>query len=200
MVLLQWLVGLKHILTSLNNYLGLITLVVVLWAVYTYIKQKKDNKRDIARLILQEIRYSEDKVRNYTENTQAGFRLYEKLLPTNNWSPNIHLFLDDLEQAQVDLISTFYSKVSYIDTVIGYISNRKNNPQLVPQQGAPVITSGGPDMPGTRVVNPPPQLTIIDPGTSQQILSEVVLGVEFLYNSSAADKFRKITQKRWYQI
>lgn len=47
------------ILRFLNNNIGLITLVVGLSAIYLYLKQKVDSKRDIAKLILQEIRYAE---------------------------------------------------------------------------------------------------------------------------------------------
>lgn len=36
-----------------------VTLVVGLLAIYLYIKQKRDNKKDAALLIVQEVRYAE---------------------------------------------------------------------------------------------------------------------------------------------
>ena len=48
------------ILDFLNNNIGLITLVVGALAYFIYWKQKRDNKRNAAKIILQEIRRAED--------------------------------------------------------------------------------------------------------------------------------------------
>ncbi len=111
-----------------SGYSGLVTLVVGGLAIYLYLKQKKDHKRNAARLILQEIRYAEQKIRRYREI--KSYKLYDRLLPTNNWNDNIHLFIKELKETHnLDLISDFYGKAIYIDTLIQMMSEAKNNPQ-----------------------------------------------------------------------
>lgn len=79
----------------------------------------------MASLILQEIRYAEARIRNYRKSNSYG--LYEKLLPTDSWNNNIHLFVNDLEETELDLISTFYSKCCYIDILIEKIGEMKTS-------------------------------------------------------------------------
>jgi hypothetical protein len=71
------------ILQFLNDNIGLITLIVGLSAIYLYLKQKADSKRDIAKLILQEIRYAEQQIRNSGRGVR-GYSLSSRLLPTNS--------------------------------------------------------------------------------------------------------------------
>ena len=198
MAILNFLTTTKNYLTNLNSYLGLITFIVVLWAVYTFLKQKKDRKRDIAKLILQEIRYAERKVRHYVEFPEAGYKFYSKLVPTNNWYSNIHLFLEDFEETEIDLISDFYSKTSFLDTVITTIYNQRVNPQMVPIT-TPVATPNKPDSPGgglqSSVKFVPIPLT-----ESSKMLALVSKDVEFLYNSPIASKLKSISDKKWYQM
>lgn len=104
-----------------NFFIALVTFCVGSFAIYLYVKQKRDYKRDAAKLILQEIRYAEQKIRKYREVRK--YKLYDRLLPTNSWNDNIHLFIKDLKEVQnLDLISDFYAKASYIDTIIATIS------------------------------------------------------------------------------
>lgn len=71
------------ILQFLNDNIGVITLVVGFLAIYLYLKQKADAKRDIAKLILQEIRYAEQQIRNSGRGSR-GYSLSSRLLPTNS--------------------------------------------------------------------------------------------------------------------
>jgi hypothetical protein len=193
---------LAYFLRLFNDYLGFITLLVGFFAIYLYLKQKKDHKRGAASLILQEIRYAEQKIRKYRD--VRVYKLSDKLLPTNSWNNNIHLFIKELGEVQnIDLISEFYAKVSYIDNLIATISKQQNNLKqiLIPQnvsanQAVPPI--GGPQLPSPTAM---PNIKIIQmPPVSQQILDDVSMDVEFIYNTPIVEKLRKISERKWYQI
>lgn len=194
-----------QLLQSLNNYLGLITLVVGLSAFYLYMKQKKDRKRDAAKLILQEIRYAEQQIRESNRgNPVRGYMLASKLLPTNSWNDNIHLFIKDLKETEIDLISRFYSQTAYVDSLISERSKQKINPNVVPvppmtvpSPSATAQLSGGinPQQPVqyVQVTTPAEEITIA-------LLRDVSSSIEFLYNTPAVEKLRQISERKWYQI
>ena len=117
-----------------NFFIAIVTLFVGGFAIGLYKKQKSDYKKDVALLILQEIRYAEQQVRGsqaFSPNAE-NYPLSSKLLPTNSWYKNIHLFVSDFEQQQIDAISRFYALVEYIDRVIEGISDYKTS--IVEQQ------------------------------------------------------------------
>jgi hypothetical protein len=72
------------ILKFLNENLGAVTFVVGFLAIYLYLKQRRDRKRDAASLILQEIRYAEQQIRNAKITNPPSYFLASKLLPTNS--------------------------------------------------------------------------------------------------------------------
>src|SRR3989339_1955347 len=116
----------KYIQSFLNINIGVITFSVGFFAIYLYAKQKKDYKREAAYLILQEIRYAEKQIRKYKEFNQ--YKLWDRLLPTNSWNKNINLFVKDLKETDIDLISDFYAKSAYVDIMIRKISDWKTQP------------------------------------------------------------------------
>ncbi len=154
----------------------LVTLAVGFSAFFIYRKQKDDKKRDAAKLILQEIRYAESQVRTY--RTTGGYSFAGKLLPTNNWNKNIHLFINDLKETEIDLISNFYSSAAYIDTVVNMISNIVNNS---------VISGGSTN--NTEKPNEPPKKIVLG---SQATLTDVSNKIEFVYNTPAAAKLMEL--------
>jgi len=162
-------------------------------AIYIYFKQKGDKKREAARLILQEIRYAEQQIGN-SERGLRGYSLTSKLLPTNNWSNNIHLFLRNLEQSEIDLISKFYSKAEYIDILIGKISDFKNLPKNPPKI-----------LPKTKPVPAASKQELVIVGfdlmqDTQSILRETSINIQFIYNTPAGEKLKKIVNKQWYRF
>jgi len=190
-----------------NFFLALTTLVVGGFAIYLYLKQKEDKKRDAAKLILQEIRYAEQKIRKYRE--VKSYKLYDKLLPTNSWNDNIHLFIKELKETEIDLISDFYAKASYIDTLINIISQQKNNPLIIATSSSfPFQQSIIPATPGVQPVEnfqnlAPPQpaeVSLLPLPVSQKILEDVSMNVEFIYNTPVVEKLREIANKKWYQL
>jgi len=142
-----------QLLQSLNNYLGLITLAVGFVgfsAIYLYIKQKVDRKRDAAMLILQEIRYAEQQIRDSGKGSR-GYFLASKLLPTNSWNDNIHLFIKDLKETEIDMISRFYASTAYIDSLIAERSKQKIHPTSIvpmpPTSNSPPVSANPPQSP-----------------------------------------------------
>lgn len=188
-------------------FIALITLFVGGFAIYLYKKQKKDYKRNAARLILQEIRYAEQKIRRYRE--VKNYKLYDKLLPTNSWNDNIHLFIKELKETQIDLISDFYAKTSYIDTLIATISRQKNNPPIISL--SPQSSFQQPTVPRTPGVQPtgnsrgpiqphPREISLLPLPVSQKILGDVSMNIEFIYNTSVVERLRKVSEKKWYHF
>lgn len=179
-------------LSFLNNNPGLMTLLVGGFAIYLYLKQKADYKRNAAKLILQEIRYAEQQIRN-AKTHEDRYYLADKLLPTNSWHANIHLFVEDLKEIEIDLISRFYSHSSYLDIVIEKVSDKKND-IMVPvsmNPSAPVQKSDNANIPI------PIQTFQLN---ADNILKEVSDKIEFIYNTPAIDKLRIISEKKWHQL
>jgi len=190
-----------------NSNIGVVTLLVGLFAIYLYLKQKKDYKRNAAKLILQEVRYAEQKIRKYRDTKK--YKLWERLLPTNSWNDNIHLFIKELKEIQnLDLISDFYAKASYIDTLIETISQQKNKDLHIThssqQLSVPTVSvvqqPGDFQVPAVPVqpTQPLQQLEIVIPPLSQQILNDVSMSVEFIYNTPVLERLREISERRWY--
>lgn len=189
----------------LNNNIGVVTFVVGFLAIYLYIKQRVDKRRDAASLILQEIRYAEQQIRN-TEHGTRGYSLASKLLPTNSWNDNIHLFIKDLKETQIDLISNFYSQATYIDFLIMERSKQKLN-QTFKEVGVPgaiasqTITVGG--IPQEVVQQQVTQLVPVpnpNEKTTVEILTDISTRIEYLYNTPAVEKLKKISERKWYHL
>ncbi|MEK9157238.1 MAG: hypothetical protein AAB448_03885 [Patescibacteria group bacterium] len=178
---------------SANLLLAIVTLIVGGITLFIYYKEKNGRKRDVAKLILQEIRYAENKIKEYRLHKQ--YKLAFILLPTNSWNDNIHLFIKNFEQSETDLISVFYSQVEYIDYVVKKIGNDKliQHPTISPIQM--------PSIP--LVVNPsqpiPVQSFPFTPGANM-ILEEVSISMELIYNTPAIAKLKTLSERRWYQV
>lgn len=192
------------ILQFLNDNIGLIALVVGLSAIYLYLKQKTDSKRDIAKLILQEIRYAEQQIRNSGRGAR-GYSLSSRLLPTNSWDDNIHLFIKDMKETEIDMISEFYSQAAYIDYLIEERSKQKLNqkfslrPIAIGQQPTLPVTEDTPQQPTPQQI----AQIIQEPNFNEQItinlLTDFSTKIEFLYNTPAAEKLRQLSERKWYQ-
>ena len=202
---------LRHIQKFLNDNLGAITFLVGFIAIYLYIKQRIDKRRDAARLILQEIRYAEQQIRNSGRGPR-GYSLTSKLLPTNSWNDNIHLFIKDLKETQIDMISEFYSNATYIDYLITERSRQKIHPkfsiqpnqQSNQQQGSVTSQAGA----SQEVLAQPTQQQIMqiiqiptpDENITIQLLTGISSSIEFLYNTPAVEKLRQISERKWYYL
>ncbi len=193
-------------LLNSNFFVALITAIVGYTAIHLYKKQQADNKKNAARLIIQEIRYAEQQIRNakmLTPAVETNYYLALKLLPTNSWHKNIHLFVEDLqEENQLDLVSQFYSQAAYLDSVIEIISNEKNktwnvvkSSLLANEKGQMQIAMGLILPSGHSTLDASNENFKIELKLqANQILSDVTGKIEFIYNSSAVDKLRSIAK------
>lgn len=111
-----------------NFFVSSITLIVGSFAIYIYHKQKQDEKggetkrridkkKDIAQLILQEIRRAEIILDNYQKHDNYVFD--KKIIATDSWAKNIYYFVDDFkDKNDLDRISNLYSTGKYLDSII----------------------------------------------------------------------------------
>ena len=195
---------LYSIFSLLNQNIGLITLIVGFFVFVIYKKQKAEYKRDAAMLILQEIRYAEQQLR-IAKDHNYEYHLFYQLLPTNSWNQNINLFIKNLKESEIDLISKFYSQTSYIDKVIETISDYKNS-QKIPL-GPPVTlplnlpAAHGQATPTSELPQVQQSITLQDfKLLAEEILKDTSKKTEFIYNTPAVDKLRCISEKKWYDL
>jgi hypothetical protein len=169
------------LLESLNDNLGLVTLLAGTSAIYLYRRKKFDDKRDAAKIILQEIRRADDIISGYKEH--GNFQFTKKIIANNSWGKNIHLFVGDLEPDEMDKISTLYSTGEFLDYLIKRISDcnfDKEVENFKKQSEAKNSKNSLPPIPHEVFRNP---------------ISEAVLrDYEFIYNSKTTEKLKKIAK------
>ncbi len=81
---------------------ALATYVVGFGAFFYYRHVKNDQKRDAARIILQEIRRAEEILDGIEKNNR--FLFDTKIVQQNSWKSNIHHFAKDLSQNALEVI------------------------------------------------------------------------------------------------
>ena len=180
--MLGWL---RTLVNFVDQHDWMVTIFVGLFAVLIYYKSKMDKERDAAKLILQEVRYADQKVRNY--RTYSSYNFTEKILPTNSWNKNINLFIRVLTESEIDLISRFFSSASYLDEVINAISDAKNG-KLISEE-LPDTVDGIQVAVGTGDLG--------KNEAAKQLIEVISKDIESVYNTPAADKLRKISEKKW---
>lgn len=191
-----------------NFFVALVTLVVGSGAIYLYIAQRIDAKRDAARIIVQEIGRAEDIIKSYKESN--SFQFTKKLIANNSWGKNIHFFVVDLAPDERDRISDLYSTGEFLDTVIQNIFNWKFEYESrkfyeeVPTAtlNASIPLPGNVNMPG---VSPTGGTPLQGPGIQMQVpkppqpfwndlLNSVVSKYEPIYHTPIVEKLKKIAE------
>lgn len=104
-----------------NFYTAVATFLVGLFAIYLYIKQKEDQKRDAANVIIAEIRQAERLIDQFKKSGIANDISY-KLLPSNNWVKYNYLFINILDQDEIEQINNFYNQCFVLDKAIDQIN------------------------------------------------------------------------------
>ena len=91
-------------------------------ALWLYLKQKKDQKKEAAAAILMEIRRAEGKLKEIQNSSDTQRRNGEigPVLSSNSWATNRHLL--DLTTDEIDIINNFYSDCLVIDNASEQIS------------------------------------------------------------------------------
>jgi len=191
-----------------NFFIGLVTIIVGLSAYLLYLKQKIDNKRNAARIILQEIRRAEDIISDYKEH--GRYKFTKKIIATNSWAKNIHYFVGDLDVDELDKISNLYSTGEYLDSVISKISDVKFEENVksfeesiqrmiktipvTPNVTSPIPTesSGGQAQSGRQPITMPIAITL--PAPWKKLLDDITYKYEPIYHSAIVAKLKKIAQ------
>ena len=112
----------------------------------------------------------------------------DKLLPTSSWHSNINLFIKDLKESEIDLVSEFYCHAAYLDVVIEKISNKKNDIIIPVQSGI-----------GSDGIPVKPNLIQFELN-SNQILKDVAEKINFIYNTPAVDRLCIISERKYWLI
>lgn len=107
--------------TIANFFSGLSTLLVGLYAFLLYNKQKSDQKRDAASIIIQEIEYAEKVIKRAQyelEKPDPLLSVTELSMPATSWGNYKYLFVNDLDSAQLDSITIFYNACDSFDSAV----------------------------------------------------------------------------------
>lgn len=192
-------------------FFAIITFFVGFIAIGLYLRQRQDVKRDAASLILQEIRYAENKLQNF--NVSFGFNFHDRIMPTSSWHKNINLFVNELDEYEMDIVSGFYTKCEYVDVLIRKIGDQEFFPSTIhtastqlmqPQQGnpnptpAPTATPAqAPENQGSITQPPLVSQPLVNP-KAQAYLHNLTLELRAgkLLTSTVGEHLRKISSSR----
>lgn len=111
------------------------TLSTVGTAFLAFYIQRSFSKRDIAKLILQEIHHAEEMFSQYSE--RKGFSWYKRIISNNSWQSNIHYFVGDLENDEIEMINNIYFLGAQIDKVTSVELAIKLDPANITISGQP---------------------------------------------------------------
>jgi len=108
--------------------------IVGLFIFVIYYKQKLDNKRDAANILLLELQNAERQIKQIKESLAANKGLPQDIftMPNENWSKYSYLFVKDLERNEWDKISDFYNKCKLLDQAVEYNNSffQKNEQEI----------------------------------------------------------------------
>ena len=102
-----------------NLFQALIILLTGSVALIMYRITKYNEKKEAARIIINEIRTAEkavQEIKNKRHVSELSF-----ILPSNTWQYKKHLFLHKLDEDELNLVNEFYYKCSYAEHYIQMI-------------------------------------------------------------------------------
>ncbi len=101
-------------------FVGIITFLVGTFAYLVYRKQKRDEKRDAANIILLEIENAERQLGVIAKGGKTSERLNEeiKLMKNASWDKYCYHFVRDFDRNEWDKISDFYDKCLQYDAAV----------------------------------------------------------------------------------
>jgi hypothetical protein len=120
---------------NFNFYLSITTVLVGLFAIYLYIQQKEDTKKDAANIILVEIQNAERVLTQIAPSIKSNPIVLPSdkfLLPNNSWNQYKYLFVKDLDRDEWDTITQFYNNCKLYDEAVLYNNSlfQKNEEQI----------------------------------------------------------------------
>lgn len=110
------------------------TIFVGLVALIVYYKQKIDNKKDAANILLLEIESAEKSLKPTRENLEKNGTLISEifLMPNESWSKYKYLFVKDFTAEEWDTIADFYNYCKLYDDSVRLFNSffEKNEEQI----------------------------------------------------------------------
>lgn len=104
-------------------FVAMITLFAGAVAYILYLKQKSDEKIQIARVLLLEIRTAEERIGKIKEKVQENnTNDLPSVFPSRSWKQHSYLFVSDFDQDELKLIGSFYDYGELIEDFV-----RRNN-------------------------------------------------------------------------
>lgn len=111
----------------------LVTILVGGIAIYLYVKQRKDLKKDTANTIFLEITNAERKLKLAKEQLSKSI-LAEDIftMESESWSKYNYLFVRDFDRDEWDIITDFYNKCKQYDQAVLYNNSffQRNEEQI----------------------------------------------------------------------
>jgi hypothetical protein len=93
-------------------------------AIWIYFTQKKDSKKQAARVLLTEIRIAEERIDQIRDKIINNSTMdLPSVFTTDNWKKYAHLFISNFDQDELKLINSFYD----YGQVIEDFAKRNNN-------------------------------------------------------------------------
>jgi hypothetical protein len=193
-----------------NVFTGIATILTALVAILLYYWEQRKKKRDAAKIIVQEIRRAEDLINEYKEH--GAYKFTKKIIATNSWAKNIHYFVGDLAQDELDKISNLYSTGEYLDSIIAKVSdtNFQNNVNLHNKNVQQAITELQTNIQNEQStsVNFQPENKVSEskqvkklipikidiPAPWKGLLDEISYNYEPIYHSNICEKLKNIAQ------
>lgn len=108
---LNWLVP----LFDSNFFTGLATILTGVVAYLVYIKQKRDNKQKIARVIYIEVKDCENIFTLVKRSGVVNLSNIRKLPITNSWDKNKYLFANDFDDSEISMIDIFFGECKLLN-------------------------------------------------------------------------------------
>lgn len=110
-----------------NFFVSLTTILTIGGAIFLYIRQKEENKQQIATLLVNDIRNAQSAIQIVRDSLENRIIPEITVLPENNWKKFSHLFSKNLDQDETALLNKFFSDVERVS----YVVTQANNMLLV---------------------------------------------------------------------
>ncbi len=182
----------SYLMSFFNSsfFIGIATLIIATVTIYLYYKEQRKKKRDAAKIILQEIRRAEAIINEYKR--YGLYQLTQKIIAINSWKSNVHYFVGNLDQDEMDKISYLYSTGEYLDRLIVETSDQKVSVlKEVSSKGMEQFAADNPGMP-TAKKGSVQSIQITHP--TEGLLRTVSQQHQPIYHTCICEKLKKIAK------
>jgi len=102
-----------------NAFIGFSIILIALYIVNFYKGRYKEDQKRAAKILLGEIRFAEKGIEEIAHRlTNYLYGEYPSVLPSNSWEDLRGMFVDELDQDEVDMMSDFYSNCMAIEDFV----------------------------------------------------------------------------------